>query len=151
MTVNARCIPSSINRAQHTNRHVCPHTDGNHPIHLHGYKFFVLGHGHGYPPANASTAADLTNPLRRDTASVEAFGWLHLRLVADNPGAWALHCHVSWHAEAGLAMLLLTRTDAMLGALAVPDANAALCAAPRAELERGATPPDEAFYGSLDG
>ncbi|EDU40135.1 Multicopper oxidase [Pyrenophora tritici-repentis] len=24
--------------------------DGAHPMHLHGYKFFILGSGHGYPP-----------------------------------------------------------------------------------------------------
>lgn len=45
-------------------------------------------------------------------------------------------------------MQLLTRTDEMLGSLVEPDANRALCAAPREELEKGRTPPDEMFYGS---
>ncbi|EMC94331.1 hypothetical protein BAUCODRAFT_46092, partial [Baudoinia panamericana UAMH 10762] len=98
--------------------------DGNHPLHLHGYKYFVLAQGHGYPPminpldgTNRENIQplynqlDLSNPLRRDTASVEAFGWILIRLVADNPGAWAMHCHISWHTEAGLLMQLLTRTD----------------------------------------
>jgi FtsP/CotA-like multicopper oxidase with cupredoxin domain len=75
--------------------------DGNHPLHLHGYKYWVLAQGQGYPPLthvgadiNLETLAplykalNLTNPLRRDTASVEAFGWILLRFVADNPGAW---------------------------------------------------------------
>ena len=68
---------------------------------------------------------DPSNPLRRDTASVEAFGWILLRLVADNAGAWAFHCHISWHTEAGLLMQLLTRTDEFSNA-EVPKANRAL-------------------------
>jgi hypothetical protein len=26
---------------------------------------------------------------------------------ADNPGAWAVHCHIAWHASAGLAFQIL--------------------------------------------
>jgi len=62
--------------------------DGNHPLHLHGYKFFVMAQGHGYPPDDLLATLDASNPLRRDTASVEAFGWTLIRLVADNPGVW---------------------------------------------------------------
>ncbi|KAJ4325949.1 hypothetical protein N0V94_000314 [Neodidymelliopsis sp. IMI 364377] len=75
--------------------------DGNHPFHLHGYKFWVLAQGKGYAPvpsspsstSSASTGGyeglelDLQNLLRRDTASVAAYGWLLIRFVADNPGA----------------------------------------------------------------
>ncbi|KAF2819960.1 hypothetical protein CC86DRAFT_429425 [Ophiobolus disseminans] len=91
--------------------------DGNHPFHLHGYKFFVLGQGHGYAPANIQDAGvlDVRNPLRRDTASMEGFGWLLIRFVADNSGAWAFHCHVGWHVEAGLGMVLVTRGERMGG------------------------------------
>lgn len=118
--------------------------DGNHPLHLHGYKFFVLAQGHGYPPVDL--APDLSNPLRRDTASVEAFGWTLIRLVADNPGAWAFHCHVTWHTEAGLLMQLLTRSDTLQGS-ELPRQNRELCDAPVAELVKGGTPRDEVFYG----
>ena len=121
--------------------------DGNHPLHLHGYKFFVLGNGHGYPPADLISTVDLSNPLRRDTASVEGYGWVHLRLVADNPGAWAFHCHISWHAEAGLLMQFLTRTD-LLSDTVIPQANRDLCHAPLAELRKGASPDDKVFYGT---
>ncbi|PSN70011.1 hypothetical protein BS50DRAFT_608676 [Corynespora cassiicola Philippines] len=84
--------------------------DGNHPFHLHGYTFFVLASGHGYAPSDFS-ALDLSSPLRRDTASVEAFGWLLVRFTADNPGVWAFHCHIGWHNEAGLAMVFVTRAE----------------------------------------
>ena len=122
--------------------------DGNHPLHLHGYKYFVLAQGHGYPPDNLTSTLDLSNPLRRDTASVEAFGWILLRFIADNPGAWVFHCHVSWHTEAGLLMQFLTRYDA-LESVNVPEANRALCDAPVEELKKGAGPPDEAFYWEI--
>lgn len=115
--------------------------DGNHPLHLHGYKYFVMAQGHGAPPLTQLDAAidrdslsplyaqlDTSNPLRRDTASVEAFGWILLRVVADNPGMWAFHCHVAWHAEAGLLMQFLTRSDE-LAKLEIPQASLDLCSA----------------------
>lgn len=129
--------------------------DGNHPLHLHGYKYFVLAQGHGYPPLTHVGAdinrenlsplydsLDFSNPLRRDTASVEAFGWILIRLVADNPGAWAFHCHISWHSEAGLLMQLLTRADG-LADVRIPLANRDLCAAPG--IEKGMGPEDEDY------
>ncbi|KAK4555094.1 hypothetical protein LTR86_007860 [Recurvomyces mirabilis] len=130
--------------------------DGNHPLHLHGYKYFVLAQGHGYPPMKQPMDGitrdnisplyehlDLSNPLRRDTASVEAFGWILLRLVADNPGAWAFHCHVSWHTEAGLLMQFVTQTDE-LAKLEVPQSNRDLCAAEG--IEKGMGPNDEEYW-----
>lgn len=129
--------------------------DGDHPLHLHGYKYWVLAQGHGYPPLTRVGAditkenlqplyasLDLSNPLRRDTASVEAFGWILLRFIADNPGAWAFHCHLSWHSEAGLLMQFLTRSDD-LASFAIPDANKRLCCA--SNLEMGAGPSDEDY------
>ncbi|RMY97027.1 hypothetical protein D0864_04948 [Hortaea werneckii] len=129
--------------------------DGNHPMHLHGYKYFVLAQGHGYPAMKSKTAGmtrenleplyaslDLSNPLRRDTASVEGFGWLLLRVVADNPGAWAFHCHLGWHTEAGLLMQLLTRTDE-LGGMVIPENNRRLCA--MEGIEEGMGPADEDY------
>lgn len=129
--------------------------DGSHPLHLHGYKYFVLAQGKGAPPLTRIDAAinresllplyasiNTTNPLRRDTASVEAFGWILLRVVADNPGMWAFHCHVSWHAEAGLLMQLLTRSDE-LAKMRIPQANLDLCRA--AGLEKGMAPVDAIY------
>ena len=118
--------------------------DGNHPLHLHGYKFFVLAQGHGYPPDNLTESLDLSNPLRRDTATVEAFGWMMLRVVADNPGIWAFHCHLTWHSEAGLMMQFLTRAE-NLSPIDVPEEHMALCASPLAQLSKGATPGDDVF------
>lgn len=121
--------------------------DGNHPLHLHGMKFWVLGAGHGYFPRDTYNSLDLSNPLRRDTASVEAFGWLLIRLVTDNPGLWAFHCHISWHTEAGLMMQLLVRPD-IVGSWTLPKANLALCNAEG--LEKGTGPKDDVWMVDTD-
>lgn len=126
--------------------------DGSHPLHAHGYKFFVLASGHGRPPENllspssssSSSQVDLSNPLRRDTASIEAFSWLALRFVADNPGVWAFHCHVGWHAEAGLVMQFLTRSE-LVKNMVVPQGNKGLCTVPERELRKGMAPEDGFF------
>jgi len=121
--------------------------DGNHPFHLHGYKFFVLAAGHGYPPENLYGTLDLTNPLRRDTASVGAFGWTLIRFVADNAGVWAFHCHIGWHNEAGLLMQFVTRVDEV-ASWRLPQDVEGLCATQG--IEKGAGPEDRIWYGSWD-
>jgi FtsP/CotA-like multicopper oxidase with cupredoxin domain len=121
--------------------------DGNHPFHLHGYKFWVLAQGHGYPPADLHQNLNLTNPLRRDTASVEAFGWTLLRFVADNAGVWAFHCHIAWHSEAGLAMVFATRADE-IATWKVPKEMRTSCAAEG--IERGMGPSDEMWVGTFE-
>ncbi|KAF2867264.1 multicopper oxidase [Massariosphaeria phaeospora] len=130
--------------------------DGTHPFHLHGYKFFVLAQGPGYaplsllsrPPQSPSPtptpALNLHNPLRRDTVSVAAYSWTLLRFVANNPGVWALHCHIGWHAEAGLAMQVLVGPDVVSG-WDVPAEFKRLCAAEG--VERGKAEGDERWGG----
>lgn len=58
----------------------------NHPIHLHGFDFFVLGQGLGrFDPALRSTF-NLVNPQVRNTIAVPAGGWAVIRFTANNPG-----------------------------------------------------------------
>jgi hypothetical protein len=85
--------------------------EGNHPMHLHGHKFWVLAQGHGYFPGYEYLNLDFSNPLRRDTATLEGYGWMLLRFVTDNPGIWAFHCHLAWHNEAGLLMQILSQPE----------------------------------------
>lgn len=83
---------------------------GEHPFHLHGQYIWVLGRGTD-GPYNASiheTQLNLVNPIRRDTISVQAGGWLVFRFVANNPGVWFFHCHIVWHSLSGLAMIFYT-------------------------------------------
>ncbi|CAF3527644.1 hypothetical protein FGSG_13185 [Fusarium graminearum PH-1] len=94
--------------------------DGAHPFHLHGHKFFVLLQGRdGYPPSPAELPEYLEkhnlleNPLRRDVVTVEGYAWAIIRVVLDNPGLWAFHCHNTWHAESGMVMQMLVRPEVM--------------------------------------
>jgi FtsP/CotA-like multicopper oxidase with cupredoxin domain len=118
--------------------------EGNHPLHLHGHKFWVLGQGHGYFPGYDALDLDLSNPIRRDTSALEGYGWILLRFITDNPGMWAFHCHLSWHSEAGLAMQFLSQPEVM-AKWELPEANKQLCEAEG--LERGAAPKDEEWFG----
>ncbi|SGY20472.1 BQ5605_C016g08067 [Microbotryum silenes-dioicae] len=80
--------------------------DGDHSFHLHGNKFWIVGSGNGrYQNQNLNNA----NPLYRDTTLLSAYTWTVLRFVADNPGMWMFHCHLSWHMAAGLAMQWLVQ------------------------------------------
>lgn len=134
--------------------------EGNHPLHLHGMQMFILAAGHGYFPgyealglrAEGKGLLDVgreevvLNPTRRDVTTVEGFGWTLVRFVADNPGVWLMHCHMIWHAEAGMGMYVVSGVDAMRN-WTVPEQSRRACAAPVTELERGATPKDEIWFG----
>jgi FtsP/CotA-like multicopper oxidase with cupredoxin domain len=117
--------------------------EGNHPMHLHGHKFWVLAQGHGHFPGYENLNLDFSNPLRLDTATLEGYGWMLLRFVTDNPGIWAFHCHFAWHSEAGLLMQVLSQPEVM-ASWKLPEANQQLCKA--RGLERGAAPEDEVWY-----
>ncbi|KAI1158076.1 multicopper oxidase-domain-containing protein [Nemania serpens] len=132
----------------------------SHPFHLHGTRMWVLGQGHAYFPGyeafgllpegkgllDPANSTVIRNPLKRDTITVEGFGWVLLRFVADNPGVWLFHCHVIWHSEAGMGMQFLSRIDDLRG-LHVPEEARKLCDVPEEELRKGAPPKDEIFFG----
>ncbi|CEL10666.1 hypothetical protein ASPCAL15095 [Aspergillus calidoustus] len=92
-----------------------------HPMHLHGHKFWVLGSGSGSFPYQSvaeapSSLINLDDPPYRDTANLPSAGWLAIRYITDNPGAWILHCHIQWHIVSGMALVLVEGED-QLGAL----------------------------------
>ncbi|XP_073149301.1 laccase-17-like [Henckelia pumila] len=77
----------------------------NHPLHLHGYNFFVVGQGFGnYDPNNDPAKFNLVDPVERNTIGVPAGGWVAIRFLADNPGVWFMHCHFDVHMSWGLMM-----------------------------------------------
>lgn len=107
---------------------VCEH----HPWHLHGHHFYDMGAG----PGNHSemTADDLDKyiskaPIMRDSTTLypwtwsfsqqpapnatvvpvpgEACGWRVVRFVADNPGLWMMHCHISAHMQMGMQIFFV--------------------------------------------
>ena len=90
--------------------------EGAHPFHLHGHQFWILASGSaGGFDWGSYDKLNTTNPMRRDTMTIDAYGWALIRFKADNPGLWAFHCHISWHMEAGLLMQFQSRNDIMKG------------------------------------
>ncbi|XP_028787402.1 laccase-4 [Neltuma alba] len=80
----------------------------SHPIHLHGFNFFVVGRGVGnYDPKEDPKKFNLEDPVERNTIGVPTGGWTALRFTADNPGVWFLHCHFEAHTTWGLKMAFL--------------------------------------------
>ncbi|KAF6165799.1 hypothetical protein GIB67_012696 [Kingdonia uniflora] len=77
----------------------------NHPIHLHGFNFFVVGRGLGnFNLKNDSKKFNLVDPVERNTIAVPTGGWIAFRFRADNPGVWFMHCHLEVHTTWGLKM-----------------------------------------------
>ncbi|KAL6616381.1 hypothetical protein ACP70R_038651 [Stipagrostis hirtigluma subsp. patula] len=78
----------------------------SHPMHLHGFNFFVLAQGFGnYDGVAAAEQLNLVNPQERNTVAVPTGGWAVIRFVANNPGMWFMHCHIDAHLAIGLAMV----------------------------------------------
>jgi FtsP/CotA-like multicopper oxidase with cupredoxin domain len=61
----------------------------NHPIHLHGHEFEVIGTDGGWIPKSARWPEVTTDIAVGQMRAIE--------LVANEPGDWSLHCHKSHH------------------------------------------------------
>lgn len=61
----------------------------SHPLHLHGYNFFVVGQGFGnFDPNKDPAKFNLADPAERNTVGVPSGGWVAIRFFADNPGTF---------------------------------------------------------------
>lgn len=95
--------------------------DEQHPFHMHSHSPWVVGSGVAsieQIQKNELPPLKLLNPMTRDVYTVPPCtsdgkggcldaGYLVLRFTADNPGVWIFHCHIDWHLEAGLSMILV--------------------------------------------
>lgn len=61
----------------------------SHPIHLHGHTFWITGTEGGRIPDAAWVPRNTTNVHVAQVQTVE--------FIANNPGDWALHCHILHH------------------------------------------------------
>jgi FtsP/CotA-like multicopper oxidase with cupredoxin domain len=75
-------------------------TGMDHPFHLHGHYFYVLGR---------PGALNLKDPAPKDTANVPAKSDLVIQWQATNPGRWFFHCHIEWHLATGMARVIEIR------------------------------------------
>ncbi|CAH1780992.1 unnamed protein product [Owenia fusiformis] len=91
--------------------------NANHPMHLHGYAFHVVGlrrvNASGFHidtfkemDARGEIERRFTNVVRKDSVTVPDGGYTIIRFVARNPGYWFLHCHIVFHAEIGMGVVL---------------------------------------------
>lgn len=62
----------------------------HHPIHLHGYAFKIIGTDGGWAENPSKLLPETTVLVQVGSAKVIEF-------VADNPGDWLFHCHMTHH------------------------------------------------------
>ena len=67
-----------------------------HPIHLHGHSFRVL----------TRNGAPTRFREWRDTVLIPPRERVEIAFVADNPGAWMIHCHVLDHQNGGMMAMI---------------------------------------------
>ena len=83
-----------------------------HGWHLHGHSFWLVGQGNGtFDPATDPANYNLVNPVFRDTVALLPYGWTAVRFLADNPGAWPMHCVITPHAVMGMGFTVVTSPD----------------------------------------
>lgn len=94
LTINARCFPGTAPLVVKQNERV-RFRIGNlsamdhHPIHLHGHAFVMTATDGGPTPPSAQ--------LPETTVLVPVGSTRDVEFIADNPGDWAMHCHMSHH------------------------------------------------------
>lgn len=83
-----------------------------HPWHLHGHDFWVLAYGDGkFDPRRDTSKFNLVDPIMKNTVALHRFGWTAIRFRADNPGAWAFHCHIEAHFFMGMGVVFAEGVD----------------------------------------
>jgi len=86
-------VPLTVQQGQRATLTFVNQTMMWHPMHLHGHTFQVIRPDGGAGP-------------RKDTVIVKPMQTVRVRLVADSPGVWMLHCHNGYHMDAGMMTTL---------------------------------------------
>jgi FtsP/CotA-like multicopper oxidase with cupredoxin domain len=94
LTMNARVFPGTAPLVVKKNSRVRIRIGNlsamdHHPIHLHGHHFFVINTDGGEIPESARWPETTVLVAVGQTRTVE--------FIADAPGDWAMHCHMSHH------------------------------------------------------
>ncbi|KAF9031722.1 Cupredoxin [Hymenopellis radicata] len=91
---------------------------GPHPFHLHGVHTFDVVRSAGNTSYNYDNPVGLQAPFIIYTSRMPTIGppdvvstglpgdEVTIRFVTNNAGPWFLHCHINWHLEIGLAVVL---------------------------------------------
>ncbi|KAL3514023.1 hypothetical protein ACH5RR_026740 [Cinchona calisaya] len=82
----------------------------DHPMHLHGYSYYVVGWGLGnFNETKDPMNYNLVDPPLRNTIAVPKNGWTAVRFRANNPGVWFMHCHLERHLIWGMNTAFIVR------------------------------------------
>ncbi|KAI8339806.1 Cupredoxin [Choanephora cucurbitarum] len=86
-----------------------------HPWHTHGYSHYLMAEGPGdYDPVAHKDLVTFDTPLYKDVSVVypvpknksKGCGWTKIRIFTNNPGVWAVHCHITAHMMQGKMIVL---------------------------------------------
>ncbi|KGU25593.1 iron transport multicopper oxidase FET3 [Candida albicans P57055] len=93
---------------------------GRHPFHLHGHVFQLIERHKEIPDTEDPVSYNVSDhaewpeyPMSRDTVYVKPQSYIVMRFKADNPGVWFFHCHIEWHLDQGLAIVLIEDPEAI--------------------------------------
>ncbi|EGG01109.1 multi-copper oxidase laccase-like protein [Melampsora larici-populina 98AG31] len=102
----------------------------DHSYHLHGVDSHIIARGNGTFDGNSNSNQNLkynlVNPTRRDTYVIGGGTFAIIRVYANNPGVWILHCHIGWHLAAGFAGVFVMQPN-LLSTYQEPELNRNLC------------------------
>ncbi|XP_033101900.1 laccase-12-like [Anneissia japonica] len=92
-----------------------------HPMHLHGQSFRVLAQEsigtitiqelERLDDQGKLKRIDVDKAVVKDTVNVPQYGYAIIRWKAENPGYWFFHCHVNYHSEFGMTMVIQVGDD----------------------------------------
>jgi len=95
--------------------------NAGHPMHLHGQHFAVVAMNRTGTNltldqmkelrASGKIEYELERPPIKDTVIIPDGGYTIVRFVSDNPGYWAFHCHLSFHVETGMMLVIQVGED----------------------------------------
>ncbi|CAJ2640994.1 unnamed protein product [Trifolium pratense] len=93
----------------------------DHPMHLHGYSFHVVGYGFGnFNKSKDPMNYNLVDPPLVNTVTVPKNGWAAIRFVATNPGVWFLHCHLERHLSWGMETVFIVKNGKAINETLLP-------------------------------
>ena len=95
LTMNGKVMPSTTPLVAKTGDRVWIRYGNlsamdHHPIHLHGYAFKIIGTDGGWAPDTSLLTPETTVLVPVGSTRVTEF-------LADNPGDWVFHCHMTHH------------------------------------------------------